>query len=55
MTSIPIIRARVVLLVCLALGCAAHAQPESWTVNGESMPLDEFIAKWPKSPARRSS
>ena len=45
MTSTPIIRARVVLLVCLALGCAAHAQPESWTVNGESMPLDEFIAQ----------
>ena len=41
----PIIRAAAVLLVCLVLGRSACAQPDTWTVNGESMPLDEFIAQ----------
>ena len=34
------------LLACaIAMALAAHAQPQSWTVNGDSMPLDEFIAQ----------
>ena len=39
------IRAGAVLVCLAALGPPAHAQPETWTVNGESMPLDEFIAQ----------
>ena len=34
------------LFVCVVvLGRLAYAQPESWTINGESMPLDDFMAE----------
>ena len=39
-------RASLALLVCVVvLGRLAYAQPESWTINGKSMPLDDFIAE----------
>ena len=39
-------RIGIALFVCVvALGRLAYAQPESWTINGQSMPLDDFIAE----------